>query len=578
MLLTLPGKKETIPELRNEAYAIEEVSNRINELLKLIQLTDQDFENVKQIDSIMEEHAKKIANRHFAMIMKIPEIKQIMDDNSNFERYTAAISVYFKELTKPKLTKDYVAYRKKIGRVHSRIGLTDEWYIGSYMRVYEYLLPIIMKKFRHHPETLTKVVISLIRIITFDTLVVIGSTQEANDYFLVQNISKVMEYVIGADKMKALLDSVDSTVDETSSVSAAAQELSASIEQVTENAVKVAENAEQMIEEAGEGQKVIEGTLNGFLEMANEFASTKEKIDSLIEHMSSTTQVIEFIKNIAEETNLLALNASIEAARAGEHGKGFAVVAAEVRKLAEQTKHSVEQISTTINSIQGNSNEVANDVEGMSKSLHDRVGYARKSIEMIDLITTQINQVGESIHNIAAVTEEQTSATLDIKQRMEAVHDHTENIKMHAKETGESIYQVSTEVNELRKKAIQSIPELTPEELIRIVQTEHALYQWWTYNALLGYQSIEDLEEIKHEECRFGKWLKEAKQGPFASLPSVKAIEKPHKEFHELIEKVKRTIELGPNHDADELIANLNKKTNEIIGFLKELKKEVMPF
>ncbi|WP_164669332.1 methyl-accepting chemotaxis protein [Virgibacillus doumboii] len=576
MMLLTKSKKEAVAELKDDAYTIEDVSNRINELLKLLQITDQDFENVKKIDDLMEAHAAEMAERHYQMIMKIPEIKEILEQNSYYERYTATITKYFRELTRPKFTEEYVAYRKKIGRVHSRIGLTDEWYIGSYLRVYEYLLPIIVKKYRHSPGTLSDIILSLIRIITFDTLVVIGSTQEANDYLLVQNISKVMEYVIGADKMKVLAESVDSTVDETSSVSAAAQELSASIEQVTKNAEDVAKNAEKTAKEAEEGQKVIEGTLNGFLDIASEFTTTKEKIDNLIDHMSSTTKVIEFIKDIADETNLLALNASIEAARAGEHGKGFAVVADEVRKLAEQTKTSVEQISTTINQIQENSNEVAGEVKGMSASLQDRVGHARQSIEVIGLMTKQINQVGESISNIAAITQEQTSATQDITDRMENVHKHTENIKLHAGETGESIYQVSSEVDELRKNTIKSIPELTPEQLIRVVQTEHSLYQWWAYNALLGYHSIEELKEVKHDECRFGKWYEEMKQGSFATLPSFKAIEKPHREFHALVEDVKHSITQGNKRDANEMMAELNGRTNEIIGLLRELQKDVV--
>jgi len=575
--LMLHGKKESIPELHDDTYIIEDVNNRINELLKLLQITDQDFENVKKIDSIMEEHAFEMAKRHYDMVMKIPEIQQIMSENSNFDRYTKAITAYFKELSRPKFSKDYVEYRKKIGRVHSRIGLYDEWYVGSYIRVYEYLLPIIIKKFRHSPKTITEIVLSLIRIMTFDTLVVISSTQEANDYHLVQNISKVMEYVIGADKVKLLLDSVDSSIDETSSVSAASQELNASIEQVTENAVEVSESAEKMIEEAGEGQKTIEQALNGFLTMAEEFTSTKEKIDNLIDNMAGTTQVIDTIKNIADETNLLALNASIEAARAGEHGKGFAVVADEVRKLAEQTKTSVEEVSTTIHQIQGRSNEVASDVKGMSASLQDRVGHARQSIDMINLITEQVNRVGESINTIAAITEEQASATQDITNRMEAVHQHTETIRRHAEETGESIYHVSSEVNDLRKQTIRSIPELTPEQLIRVVQTEHALYQWWTYNALLGYQSIDDLKEIDHEACRFGQWYGQMKGSSLAASPSFKAIEEPHREFHEMVEQVKQTIVHGNQSNANELLEQLNGKTHDIIRLLKELQAEVVP-
>ncbi|WP_342507972.1 globin-coupled sensor protein [Sporosarcina sp. FSL K6-2383] len=467
---------------------IKAANPKIRELLKLTQLTQQDLVSLKKIDDIMEEHALTIADRHYDMIMNIPEIKEIFVQHSVKERYTAAIQKYYKQLTKPTLDDAYIDYRKLIGQIHSRIHLTDEWYIGSYIRVYEYLLPYIIARFAKSPVELSEILVALNRIITFDSLIVLGAYQEANDYSMVEKINKVMEYVIGVDQVKDLKDDVDTTIGEAENVSASAQELSASVREVADHAVGVSENTEQMVEEARVGQEVIEVSLNGFLAMGNDFAHTKTKIDALVEEVNDISQVVDFIKNVANQTNLLALNASIEAARAGESGKGFAVVANEVRNLAEQTKESVDKISTAITKMQQESVQVGLIVEEMSTQLGGRISQTKEAIATLDQIIMKVHKVGDATGTIAAIAEEQSAATQEITARIGIVHEHTERIKNQSDRTGESIFHVSLEVDKLRKKTIEEIPELTPTQLERIAQTESLMARWWVYNAEMGYR------------------------------------------------------------------------------------------
>ncbi len=572
MGLLLKSKEPNINKLSTDVYQIEGESEQTNNFLLLLQVTNEDLEYLRLTEDIFEQHINDLANRHYDMIMMIPEISAIMNQHSYYERYTKMVQKYFLELPKANLTKEYIMYRKKIGKVHSKIGLRDEWYIGSYMRAYEYLLPELIRKFKS-PKQLQCVLHALLKMITFDILVVISSTQEENDDKLIQSISTVMEYVMGANKMIDLTKSVDQTMEEVTTVSAATEQLQAAIEQVTNNALDVSNYAEDVIQEAKEGQTIIERTLTDFLKITEEFKETKREIDQLIKNMANTSKVIEFINAIAEETNLLALNASIEAARAGEHGKGFDVVAQEVRKLAEQTKSSVNQISDTIHEMQSQSDIVSHDVTDVSDRLNDRVTYARKSIAVMENITQKITTVGKSIDQIAAITQEQASATQNINQSMETMTDYTDTMKNQSNRIGSSIFEVSKEVNNLRKKTIGSLPQLTIEQIIRIVQTEHALHHWWAYNAFLGYQTIEELTVIKKDNHQFEDWYNVMRQTSIGKWSSFEQLTQKKHQFDQLIEKTPEFIK-RTDGETEKHLSLLYHLTNEMIHLLKKMEED----
>lgn len=562
--------KVKIAPIHHNTLHVDELSKRINEFLLLLQITEEDFQHVSKLHPLMLEHADQIADRHYEIIMKIPEIKEIFERNTVYERYINAITNYYKEITNPMFTKQYVQYRKKIGEIHSKIKLTDEWYVGSYVRIYEYLFPFIIKKFKYSPN-LAIMLTALIKVITFDSLIVLGSFQANNDYLLVRNISKVMEHVISNDKVKYLLDNVNMTFEESSMVSAATKQLANSLHDVIIQVSEVAKNATEMKDGVTKGQQLIEQTLNEFLQFGEEFLTIKQKVNELNQLMSSTHDVINIIKNIADETNLLALNASIEAARAGEHGLGFSVVANEVRKLSEQTKNSVNEISHTIYNIIQSSEAIGEDIQGMSEVLQDRVEQANGALEVMAEMMKQIGFVGDSITKINTITKEQLAATEEIQRNMESVHNHMKIIKENAINTGESLYNVSNEVDKLRIETVSYLPELNSEQMIRVIQTEYALYQWWAYNAILGFH----VEKIYEKNNRLNDWYQQMKASPLGSIETFLQLEEKHEKFHLLIDQIAALLVQEKKKEASVVLKQLNPLTSEIISLLKELQKSV---
>lgn len=549
---------------------------RLGDKLKFLEMTIHDMDNIKKLEQVMDRLAEDITDRHYRMLNQYGNLREIMSDYSSIDQLSKTFIQYLKSIPRIKLDTAYIQNRVKIGEVHSRIRLTPEWYTGSYVRVYEYLLPEIIEQYGHKPDEMKDILMALIRIITLDSQIVLESYQEANDFKVIESVSSVMETVMGLDKISKLLNTVSSAAENVDGVSAAAEQLSASIEEVAANAVSVAKTTKETIQHVEKGQKVIEMSLTGFMDMEESFLETKNKINRLLDEIKNVSQVVEFIKGVAEQTNLLALNASIEAARAGEQGRGFSVVADEVRKLAEQTTESVDKITGTIQQVQMEAKEVSAMEEKMADQLNSRVNQAGNAIEALGDIVSKVEFIGSSISNIAAIAQEQSAATHDITLKINEVLHQTEEIKANAQHTGQTIYNVSMDVNSLRKKAIGSIPRLQNKQVIRVVKTEHLLWKWWVYNDILGYHKMEEKHFVNHTQCRLGKWYEQMKQNSrISGLSSFKELEAPHRRVHELARKAYEYINSGKNGEAESLLDLLEESSIEVVRLLDQIQNEM---
>ncbi len=547
-------------------------TERMENKLTYLQLTSSDLDNVKKIEGIIDKYCHDITKRHYEMIGTYANLQHIIDQHSTKERLSKTFVEYLKSIPKAKMDESYIASRVKIGDIHSKIRLTPEYYTGSYIRVYEYLVPSIVKEFGSQPDKLADILLSLLKFITLDSQIVLESYQEGNDFKVVSNISAVVELITKINKMKDLLAVVDQTVNEAEAVAAAAQELSTSVEEVASNAINVSENAEETIRQANNGQKVIEESLNGFLSMTEDFSETKGKINSLLKEIQNVTTVVSFIRDVSEQTNLLALNASIEAARAGEHGKGFAVVANEVRKLSEQTNTSVQKITSTIEKIQDEAKDVDNNSDRMSRQLSERVDKTRDAIDVLDQIITRIEDVGGATSNIAAIAEEQSAATQDITSRINEVLNHVDQIKKVTVETGSNIYDASYNVNELRKEVLKSVPRLNGENLVRVMKTEYETWKWWIYNTMIEFHDLSSGDVARHEESRLVTWFNMMKKDPLIhSQPIFSTAENLHNDIVMLSQNAIELMQQGRLADINSILEDLETKTAAIQDCLDEL-------
>lgn len=190
------------------------------------------------------------------------------------------------------------------------------------------------------------------------------------------------------------------------------------IAQKTDNVVTSANDASVM---AGEGQQVVNKAVLGIQQVAITVSESAQLMVALGKRSDEIGQIVNVIKDIAEQTNLLALNAAIEAARAGEQGRGFAVVADEVRKLAERTATATSEISKMISAIQSETGNAVTTMEKGSSQVSDGVALANQAGQSLQNINSSVKRVVEMIEQISKATRSQSEATNEITKRVEHI-------------------------------------------------------------------------------------------------------------------------------------------------------------
>jgi len=263
-----------------------------------------------------------------------------------------------------------------------------------------------------------------------------------------QLVSAATEIASASEEMAA---GANNQTNQAAQVATAIEEMTAAIMQASKNAGHAREIAENATNTAGEGQAVVGSTITGMIKISESAAQSGQIVNQLAQASDRIGEIITVIDDIADQTNLLALNAAIEAARAGEQGRGFAVVADEVRKLAERTGKATGEITDMIKSIQGESSRAVSSMEEAGKLVEEGKEMADQAGGSLNKINTMNQEVMEMVTQIASASDQQSAAADQISKNMEHISNVTRETASGAEQSAAAAEELSRQAESLQE-------------------------------------------------------------------------------------------------------------------------------
>lgn len=397
-----------------------DLSPELNHQRQLIQLTLVDLAYLRSYRFRIQEVLPQLVDLFYSRLEEIEEMKQLINRHSSSDRLKVTLTTHISEMFEGVIDTAYIEKRYRIAKRHHMIGLKGKWYMAAFQKIFDYVLEKIEGE-SFDSLSKMKLISAVTKIFNFEQQMVLEMFDEE-----ASNMQQQIDY------REQMSRAVQTTTEELVSMT---QEMTANFSVMNDKVSVMRSMSEgtkmtlgDMRESSQSGKEALMNETIHLTTISENLSDSANQMSELNQLMSEITLITSGVKRIAEQTNMLSLNAAIEAARAGEQGKGFQVVATEVRQLANQSKTSAEQVEALTKRLNRQIQETTACVTTTEREMRDAMVRMHQVTELFVKIATDTTATDGRMNHLFEEIQDVTNAIIELQKATSQIATSSEEL------------------------------------------------------------------------------------------------------------------------------------------------------